>query len=172
MVLHIPKSKLQGLLAFVTLTISATYAQPLPLSGRCAVSTVPTTVRAEGITERMGDIILRCSGSNPGAVLTGNLTLFFPVTVTNRVDANNYAQDAVLSVDYGAGFVATATRGLISNNNISFNGMNFTVPSNGSFNLKVSSVRAAVDQRGSAAPQPIMVSISSFLPVDQAQVAV
>jgi uncharacterized protein (TIGR03437 family) len=120
----------------------------------------------------MGDIVLQCSGSTPGAVLTGSLALFLPVSVTNRVDANNLAQDAVLSVDSGTGFVPTAMRGLVSSSGISFNGTSLTVPANGNFNLKISNVRAAVYQRGIAAPQPITASISSFLPIDQAQMVV
>src|ERR1035438_8344903 len=175
MVLHIQTGKRifwQLLILFAALTIRATFAQTLPIAGRCAVSSVPTQARAEGLTERMGDIVLQCSGSNPGAVLTGNLTLFLPVSVTNRVDASNLAQDAVLSVDYGTGFVPTATRGLISNDTISFNGTNITVPANGNFNLKISNVRAAVYQLGTVAPQPITVSLSSFISINQAQVTV
>src|SRR5271157_200520 len=174
MVLHMQNGKHLAwqLLIIGTLTISATYAQTPPISGRCAVSTVPTQARAEGLTERMGDIIMQCSGSNPGAVLTGNLTLFLPVGVTNRVDANNLALDAVLSVDSGMGFVPAAARGLVSSSGISFNGMSITVPANGNFNLKISNVRAAANQRGTVAPPPITASLSSFLPIDQAQVTV
>ena len=160
------------LLTILSFTISATYAQSLPISGRCAVSTVPTQVRAEGLTERMGDIILQCSGSNPGAVLTGNLTLFLPVSVTNRVDSNNQALDAVVSVDYGTGFVPTATRGLISGNNISFNALSLTVPANGNFNLKISNVRASANSLGALAPQPISASISFFISIDRPLVVI
>src|SRR5690348_911661 len=100
------------LFALLALTISTAYAQTLPVSGRCAVTAVPTQVRAEGLAERMGDIILQCSGSNPGAVLTGNLSVFLPVSVTNRLDANsNITHDAVLSVDYGSGYVPTGIGG-------------------------------------------------------------
>jgi uncharacterized protein (TIGR03437 family) len=174
MVLPIPNGKrpFWPLLIVLSLTISATYAQSLPISGRCAVSTVPTQVRAEGLTERMGDIILQCSGSNPGAVLTGNLTLFLPVSVTNRVDSNNEALDAVISVDYGTGFVPTATHGLISGNNISFNGLNLTVPANGNFNLKISNVRAAANSHGALAPQPVTASISFFISIDRPLVVI
>src|SRR5215475_2235165 len=103
------------LLTLLTLTVAATYAQTLPVSGRCAVTAVPTQVRAEGLTERIGDIVLQCSGSNPGAVLTGNLSVSLPVSITNRLDANtNTTHDAVLSVDYGSGFVSTGIGGQIN----------------------------------------------------------
>src|ERR1035438_7440417 len=108
---HLTRSidRLIRLLTLPVLTICATYAQTLPVSGRCAVSAVPSQVRAEGLTERMGDIVLQCSGSNPGAVLSGNLSIFLPVSITNRVDSNssNLTHDAILSVDFGSGFVPT-----------------------------------------------------------------
>src|SRR5215475_574478 len=88
--------------AFVSLlivSIGATYAQTLPVSGQCAVTSVPNQVSTEGLTERMGDIILQCSGSNAGAVLTGNLTVFLPASVTNRLNTANQASDAVLAAD-------------------------------------------------------------------------
>src|SRR5580704_11628784 len=102
---------------FQILAVGSLYSQTLPVSGRCVVSSVPSQVRSEGLTERMGDIILQCSGSNPGAVLSGNLSVFLPVSITNRLDSNssNLTHDAVLSVDFGNGFVPTGTAGQIAN---------------------------------------------------------
>jgi uncharacterized protein (TIGR03437 family) len=153
------------LLAIFALTIGATYAQTLPVSGSCAVSAVPNMVRSEGLTERMGDILLQCSGSNPGAVISGNLTVFLPVNITNRVDANNQAQDAILAVDYGGGFVPTGISGQVANQMISFNGLNFTVPASGQLNLRISSLRAAAYQMGTTIPQQITARISFTLPL-------
>src|SRR5436309_1514617 len=72
-------------------------SQPLPSStAHCQVTSTPVPVRAEGLTERLGDILLQCSGSIPGSLFNGNFSLFLPVTVTNRVDANNLTRDAVV----------------------------------------------------------------------------
>src|SRR5579883_3115082 len=169
MVRIIPNGKLPRpwlAILLLTLATSATYAQTQPT--RCTVTSVPTQVRAEGLTERMGDIVLQCTG-NPGAVLTGNLSLFFPVSVTNRVDASNLAQDAAFSVDSGLGFVPTATRGLVSGNNLSFNGLSITVPATGNFNLKISNVRGAMTQQNAAT---VFANLSFFIPINQSQVAV
>ena len=106
-------------------------------------------MRAEGLTERLGDIVLQCSGSNPGTVFSGNFTLFLPVSVTNRVDTNNLTRDAVLSVDLGSGFVPTAIAGQVSSNSIRFNGISYTTPASGNVSLKISNVRAAMNQLGS-----------------------
>src|ERR1035438_9954215 len=154
--------------------ICAALAQPPSSTARCQVSTSPVQVRAEGLTERLGDIVLQCSGANPGAVFTGNFTLYLPVSVTNRVDANNQTRDAVVSVDLGSGFVPTAIAGQVSGNSISFNGISYTAPASGNVNLRISNVRAAMNQLGymSAVPAPITASLVSSLAVDQSQIVV
>src|SRR6516164_9741697 len=88
-------------LAFSTLTICATYAQTSGTT--CVPSAVPPQVRSEGLCERLGVLILQCSNS-PGTVLTGSLTVYVPLSVTNRVNSSNQATDALLYVDYGSGF--------------------------------------------------------------------
>src|SRR5262249_48013361 len=105
------------LLSLLTLTISVTCATHAQTSGsrRCVVSGVPSQVRSEGLTERMGDILLTCSGSIPGSVFSGNLQVFLPVAITNRLDASsNTAREPVLSVDYGSGFVPTGITGTVN----------------------------------------------------------
>src|SRR5947209_12649729 len=119
---------LRRLFLLAALTLGAISAQTPPVSGQCGVTAVPSQVRSEGLTERMGDILISCSGSNPGAVLAGNLQVFLPVGITNRVDANNMTTDAAVLVDYGSGFVSSGVAGRISNQIIAFNGLSFTVP--------------------------------------------
>jgi len=135
------------------------------VSGQCAVTAVPNQVRAEGLTERMGDIILQCSGSNPGAVLTGNLSVILPISITNRVDAASLTHDAILSVDYGMGAVPTGIPGQILNQTIAFNGLSITVPSSGGFTIRISNIRAAIHESGLVQPQPIRAQIVSGTPV-------
>ncbi|HLH16757.1 MAG TPA: hypothetical protein VKX45_06035, partial [Bryobacteraceae bacterium] len=107
----------------VTLAVSATYGQTLPVSGQCVLSSVPNPVRAEGLAERMGDIFISCSGSNPGAVLAGNLSVMLPVSVTNRIANNNLTTDAVLSADTGAGPVPLPVQALVGPQSVTFNGI-------------------------------------------------
>src|ERR1017187_306823 len=154
--------------------ICAAFAQLPSSTARCQVSTSPVQGRAEGLTERLGDIVLQCSGSVPGAVFTGNFTIYLPVSVTNRVDANNQTRDAVVSVDLGSGFVPTAIAGQVSGNSISFNGISYTAPASGNVNLRISNVRAAMNQLGytSAVPAQITASLVSSLAVDQSQIVV
>jgi uncharacterized protein (TIGR03437 family) len=160
------------LVALLTLTISATYAQPLPISGGCVTTAVPPQVRSEGLTERMGDIILQCSGSIPGAAGTGNFTVYLSVGVTNRIDSNGLATDAVFSIDYGLGFTPSPVRGLVGGNNISFNGVSLTVPASGNFNIKISGLRGNVHPLGTVGPRPVLASLSIPLQLNQAQIIV
>src|SRR5215831_21307886 len=87
-------------------SVCASFAQTTSLSGRCQAASTPLIVRSEGLTERLGDIGLQCSGATPGTTFSANLTLFLPVSITNRIDSSNLTHDAVISVDTGGGFVS------------------------------------------------------------------
>jgi len=156
------------------LSICAALAQTSSSTARCQVTASPLPVRAEGLTERLGDILLQCSGAVPGAVFSGNFTLFFPVSVTNRVDGNNLTRDATVFVDLGSGEVPTGIAGQVSGNSISFNGIAYAAPPSGKINLRISGVRAAMNQLGltSAVPAAVMASLSTQLTVDQSQLVV
>jgi uncharacterized protein (TIGR03437 family) len=123
----------------------------------------------------MGDILLQCSGSNPGAVLSGNLSVFLPVSITNRVDSNssNLTHDAILSVDFGSGFVPTGIAGQIANQIIAFNGLSITVPSSGKLSIKISNLRAAIHESGVVQPHPIQAQLAfsstASILIDQSQ---
>src|SRR5437016_5477247 len=95
----------------VNLFVCATFAQTTAFNGRCQATSTPLQVRTEGLAERLGDIELRCSGGTPGAVFTGNLSLFFPVSITNRIDSTNLTHDAIVSIDIGGGLIPTAVAG-------------------------------------------------------------
>jgi len=135
-------------------------------------------VRAEGLTERLGDILLQCSSSNlsstSGTVFNANLTVFLPVNITNRVDASNMTHDAVVLVDLGSGPIPTPVAGQVSGSSIAFSGISYTVPASGMFNIRISNLRAAMNQLGytSANPVAVSASLSSTLAIDQAQVIV
>jgi uncharacterized protein (TIGR03437 family) len=158
------------LLALAISTVCASYPQSNPTT--CQVSAVPAQVRSEGVTERVGDVLLQCSGSNAGATISGNLALLLPVPVTNRIDSGGLASGATVSVDYGSGFVPTGIAGLVTNQRIAFNGVTVTVPPSGNFNLRISNVRIDASGVASLAPAPILAGISYVLPLSQGQAVV
>jgi hypothetical protein len=52
----------------------------------CSVNTaVPPTVRAEGFTELVGDIVINCTGGNPALAQTANFQLFLNTNITSRL---------------------------------------------------------------------------------------
>uniref|UniRef100_Q02A65 IPT/TIG domain-containing protein n=1 Tax=Solibacter usitatus (strain Ellin6076) TaxID=234267 RepID=Q02A65_SOLUE len=161
-------------LCLVQIFLFTAFAQTTPSPIHCQTSSTPLQVRAEGLTERLGDILLQCSSSNSGTVFNANLTVFLPVNVTNRVDAGNTTHDAVVLVDLGSGPIPTPVAGQISGNNIAFNGISYTVPASGTFSIRISNVRAAMNQLGytSANPVAVSASLSSTLAIDQAQLIV
>ncbi|MCS6951972.1 MAG: hypothetical protein NZM33_03845 [Bryobacteraceae bacterium] len=64
------------------LTSGAVSANAQPFS--CAASAVPPLIRAEGLAELVGDIVLQCTGTSPGG--TANFRVFFSQTVvTSRL---------------------------------------------------------------------------------------
>src|ERR1035437_1379004 len=161
-------------ICLLQISLCVTFGQQPSSTARCQVSTSPPLVRAEGLTDRLGDIVLQCSGAVPGTLFTGNVTVIFPVSVTNRVDANNLTRDAVVSVDLGSGFVTTAIAGQVSGSSISFNGISYTAPASGNVALQISNVRAAMNQLGLTSPVavPVTAFLSSSLAVDQTQLVV
>jgi hypothetical protein len=63
---------------------------------------VPPTVRAEGLTELVGDIVLNCTGGTPTpagvAIAPANVTVFLNVNVTSRLVADPMTE-ALLLID-------------------------------------------------------------------------
>src|SRR5215831_20931687 len=110
-------------LCLIQVFLFTAFAQTTSSPIHCQTSSTPLMVRAEGLTERLGDILLQCSSSNPGTVFNANLTVFLPVNITNRVDASNMTHDAVVLVDLGSGPIPTPVAGQVSGSSIAFGGI-------------------------------------------------
>src|SRR5215475_13804701 len=117
-----------GLLLFVTFGTYVAHAQTTGTN--CSVFASPAPVRAEGLTEVLGDVVLSCNGT-PSSTVVGTYQLFLPVNVTNRVDANNHTTQAVLSMDLGSGLVPSSVPANVGGNSVSFSPVSVTVPPSG-----------------------------------------
>lgn len=125
----------------------------------CVPTAAPAFVRSEGLAEPMGDIVLNCSGGAPGGLVTGNLSVFLSVPVTNRISAAGVA-DAVLVADNGSGTPTSA--GVVPTlvgNGISFNGINATLSPSGTISFRVTNLRGAVAQQGVDNSAPIQAAL-------------
>jgi uncharacterized protein (TIGR03437 family) len=148
-------------LALLALIISTAHAQTS--AGSCQVSTQPPLLRAEGLTEVLGDIFISCSGFASGAVTTGN--------PTNRVDASGFTSQPTLSVDSGSGLTPTGISASIDGKMVTFSGASLPASPSGSLTVRISGIRAAVNQLGASA-QSIDVDLATPLQLSKTHVTV
>jgi hypothetical protein len=150
-----------SLLLLVLGAVSAIYGQALT----CAPSAVPATVRSEGITERMGDIVLNCAGGAPNFTVRGNLSLSLSVPITNRVNANNVT-DVGLTIDSGNGAQPANVAGTYDpgSHSIIFNGLIFNLSPTGTAVLRFTNVRGAANLAGPGLSPVITAYLSATPP--------
>jgi uncharacterized protein (TIGR03437 family) len=110
----------------------------------CVPSANPPVVRVEGLTERIGDIEITCSGGIPSAQISGNLSVFAAAPVTNRLTTGAILTGVTLVYDNGAGPRGTVPAVLASSSSIAFNNASFTLSSTGSVTLRVFGLRLNV----------------------------
>jgi uncharacterized protein (TIGR03437 family) len=149
--------------AFVSvalLAFSVRIAQPQSSVLTCASGAVNPPVRAEGVTEILGDIVLTCSGGTPGAAMSVNLAIFLNVGVTNRVTTSG-ATDVSLTIDTGSGPIPVSVPGVLqTSSSVSFNGLSFTIPPTGAVSFRVSNLRGNVSQLGVGSQRPVLATLS------------
>jgi uncharacterized protein (TIGR03437 family) len=140
---------MRGLLGLAFLAVSPALAAITSLN--CVITAVPTTVRLEGLSERLGDINLTCTGA-PGGEVQGVLNIFLGANVTNKLTSGG-TLDVVVTVDLGAGFVsAGATARPLTLSSLVIENIAFTLPADGRVQLRISNLRIAAGQQGAVRP--------------------
>jgi uncharacterized protein (TIGR03437 family) len=145
---------------FSLLVVSSAFAQT---NLSCNAASVPPLVRVEGITERTGDIVLSCSGGGQAATVSGNLTLFSSVNITNRLSSNssNIVTGLAFTVDNGSGPRPLNMQGILTGpGTLVFNGVSFTLSSTGSAVVRLAGLRVAANQSAGAPNGAITVLLS------------
>ena len=142
----------------------------------CNSTSVPPIVHGEGIAERVGDIVLNCSGGMPAAQITGNLSIFLSVNITNRV-AGTTVTDVAFTVDNGSGPEPVNVPGTLTGpSSLVFNGVSFNLSPTGTATLRIANIRADANQLTPLANNSIQAFIgfnsSSLISLTDTQLAV
>ncbi len=108
----------------------------------CVTSAAPTLVRAEGLTERIGDIIYNCTGK-PGIALPVNLSVQLNTSISNRISSGNIVTGTVLTVDSGSGPQAvTVQPELLTPAVLVWDSVPLTFPAQGTLTIRIAGIRA------------------------------
>ncbi len=180
--------KLFSVLAVVALmmgfALSANAQSALLCSGNAGV---PPTLRAEGMTELVGDVVLNCTGGNPAQPFLANFQIYLNTNITSRLlSSGGGASEALILIDEPTtptltGTAPNAFRGVKASgeNSIVWLGVPFTPPGTATRIVRITNVRANASQLlppGSASqlipPQVIMyisISGSTAIPVNNPQ---
>jgi uncharacterized protein (TIGR03437 family) len=142
----------------------------------CTPTGGPPLVRSEGITERLGDLFLNCSGGTANMQVTVNITIFLTVNITNRIN-DTTASDVIFTIDSGAGPQPANVPAILSApNTLVFNGVNFHTSSTGKVVLRIANIRGAANRSPFGPNGPITAFIglngSSVTPLTNSQVSV
>ena len=114
----------------------------LPAQSICVPTTNAPIVRIEGITERIGEVVLSCSGA-PNSSLTANFTVALDTNVTNQISNGNSLNGMVFTIDSGSGPQPVLIQPLLSGQNaIFYNGVNVPFSTQGNAILRFSGIRA------------------------------
>lgn len=115
----------------------------------CVVSATPPIVRAEGLTERVGDILLACTGT-PGNTVNANITVGLNANLTNRLSSGTTGTTVVgvvFTIDNGAGPQPVVVQPLqYSQSALTYQGVSITFSSTGTANLRIAGLRANATQ--------------------------
>ncbi len=148
------------LLTFSLFLISIGIAQPQSPTLTCTDTAVNPAVRAEGIAELLGDILITCTGGSPGTAMKLNLAVFLNVAVTNRVSAAG-ATDVSLTVDSGSGPAPAGVPAVMQGSNgVSFNGISVTIPASQKVSFRISNLRGNVTQIGYGFQQSVQAALT------------
>ncbi|HEY4361737.1 MAG TPA: hypothetical protein VGN17_12235 [Bryobacteraceae bacterium] len=131
-------------------------------SNFCVTSAVPPLVRAEGLTERTGDIVYQCSGT-ANATLAANFTVAMNTNITNNVSSGNTLTGIVFTVDSGGGPQPVLVQPQLTGpNSLVFNGVVVGFSAQGTAALRIAGIRV------NARPVPLDAPIIASLGVNAA----
>lgn len=144
------------------LAVRTAAAQPFS----CNTSAVPRQVRAEGLTELVGDMTLTCTGGVAAQSLTANLAIVANTNITSKILSNDRSE-ALLTIGHPPYTPATLYQGQMSgNNSVVFSGVSITMPGpKVTLTLTFRNVRVNAMMLGVGSPVIMLVTIAGPYPV-------
>jgi hypothetical protein len=160
------------LLAVLALGASMASAQFPPLS--CTLNGgAPPLLRAEGLTEEVGQAFIQCTGGNPGNPGTINIRVFTPgFTITSRALSGAYAgklEAALLIDDPLPGAVNVGVNAFFADpvagipNAVEWTNIQFIPPGTGTRTLRMVNIRVNASSAPALTPVNLLVSITGSL---------
>lgn len=143
------------LVVLPVLSAGSLFSQPV-----CTTSTTPPVVRTEGLSERIGDILLTCTGA-AGDMVSANVAVTLNTQITNRLSSTTVdgVTGTIFTVDSGAGPQPVLTVPLLANpREIAYYGVPIAFSATGQVNMTISGIRANANAIPSTVP--ILASIS------------
>jgi uncharacterized protein (TIGR03437 family) len=123
----------------------------------CSTTAGPTLVHAEGLTERIGDILYSCTGA-PNSSLSVNLSVQLNTLISNRLSSGTSITGTVLTVDNGSGpQVVVMQPLLLTPTTLIWDQVPLTFSAQGTLKIKIAGVR------GNATAIPVGGQIDAFL---------
>src|SRR5579859_1872231 len=134
----------------------------------CVTSATPVLVRAEGLSERTGQITYDCLGA-PNNAIQVNLTIALNTNITNRLSSGNHLTGIILTIDTGSGPQAVPIAPVLQGpGTLVFNGVSFTLPANGHVVINVNNIRGNATQLGPTAYFIASLGVNGNLLLSQA----
>src|SRR5271165_4975119 len=122
----------------IAAAVSLLSAQP----NVCSTTAAPVIVSAEGLTERIGDILYTCTGA-PGSMLMVNLSVQLNTGITNRLSSGNTVTGTAMTMLVGSGPPAVTVLPILqSPNNLIWNGVPLQYSAQGTLTIDISGIRA------------------------------
>jgi uncharacterized protein (TIGR03437 family) len=132
-------------LAVISLFSFSIYSSAQVTQLLCDATAEPAQVRSEGLTERLGAIVLTCDPVQESTLSVGTISLVVSSPVTNRL-AGEVLPEVVMTAETSAGRQPVGgTPRLISSNVIAFDAFSFTLPLDKRTAFRITGIRAAVN---------------------------
>lgn len=129
-----------ALLSLLFLSVAAFGQTP-----SCTANSNAALIHQDGLAERVGDIVLTCTGGTAGSSVSATLFIALNTNITNRVDANGPPQGIAVTANTGTAAATGSAPTFTSASTLSVSQVNYTVPAGAiPATITITGIRAAV----------------------------